>query len=258
MSALDRLAAAQKTGSKPRSRSLLPSDPPPPGASSRELMAWLTVVFHLGGDPIAAIKRWGTRDDGRLIVYLRSGKRIVWDRQAEILDNKTLVKRVILAGFADTPSYGTNDGDQISRVVIRAADVVELTDDLAETSEWARSFLEAAHHLDEVHDMRTAAGKYAGLCALRDWRRVDAYAGMPAADRAAVLHDTDGRQYVRCAAFAAHVRGMASRPVAWDALHGRMAEVGWLGPFELEQRQPAGNAKVKLHAYVVPAGWEDA
>src|SRR2546422_1725368 len=104
-----------------------------------------------------------------MVVRLRSGTRIVWDRQVEIFNADALVQRVVLTTAAETPPYSKADAQRIARVLVRAAEVVEQSDDLSESREWARSFFQTAHHLDELHDMSTAAGRYAALCALRDW-----------------------------------------------------------------------------------------
>lgn len=245
-------------GQRRKAQTLLPSNPPPAGTPSGEVLQWLTVAFALGGDPITAVTRFGRHDDAPLVIALRSGGRIRYDRQADVFNADALVRRVVLSTGAETPAYGKADTHRIAGAVVRAAEIVEQADDRAEARDWARTFLEVAHHLDELHDMDTPAGRYAGLLTLRDWRPTNAAPYATAAERAAVLHDTRGRQYVRVSAFAAHVRALAGRPISWPTLHGRMAEIGWRGGFELEQRQPRGDKKVKLHVYGVPAGWTDA
>lgn len=254
MSAVEALSQTRATTKR---RSLLPSDPPPPGTPRAQLYAWLTVAFALGADPIETVTRFGRHDDARLVIRLRSGGRIVYDRQADIFNADALVRRVVLSTGAETPGYGKPDAHRIAGAIVRAADLVEEDDDRAMARDWARSFLEAANDVGPVQDMTTPGGKYAGLSALRDWRHPDPYA--KGALSAGVLADTRGNRYVRVGAFAAYVRGeeTGGRGISWTNLHGRMIEVGWTGPYELEQRQPQGTQKVKLHAYIVPAGWED-
>lgn len=255
MSALEALSAqAAQAGGK--RRSLLPSDPPPPGSGRGQLHGWLTVALALGADPIDRVTRFGQHDDARLVVVLQSGKRIVYDRQADVFNADALTRRVILSGTgAEIPSYGKADAQRIAGALVRAAELVEEADDRSQARDWAHSFLAAASVIGSPQDMSTPMGRYAALCGLRDWRHPDPRA--EGADAAGVLTDTRGNRYVRVGIFAAYVRGDGGRGVAWATLHGRMLEIGWTGPFELEQRQPKGTAKAKLHAYIIPAGWED-
>ena len=106
-------------------------------------------------------------------------------------------------------------------------------------------------------DMSSPEGRYRALRALLEWRHPEGYPGMSVAQRAAVVRDTHGMLHVRVSQFAAHVRAIAGKPVPWEALHSRMSEVGWLYPRELQQRQPRGDGKVKLHLYRVPPAWDD-
>lgn len=251
-----RESAIGAPAARAKRKSLLPAPPPPVGAPQAELTAWLTVALALDADAVANTTRYGRHDDARLVITLRSGRRVVYDRQADIFNADALVRRVVLSTGAATPPYGKADAQAIAGALVRSADLVEQDDDRAEAREWARTFLEAAIEVTPEHDLSTPAGRYAGLMALRDWHRAHLEPWMSAAERAAVLRDVEGHRYMRVSAFAAHVRGIAGRPIAWGALHGRMAEIGWQGPHELEQRQPAGDQKVKLHVYVVPASWE--
>lgn len=244
-------ATAKKRGS-----SQLPS--PAPGAEqpASDQLEWLTIALGLADDPVVEVTRFGRRDDARLVLTVRTGDRVVYDHQADIFKPDVLVRRVVLVKGATLPSYTKADAQAIATVLVRVADLTQDDDDRAETRDWARSFLDAAHRI-ECDEMSTPQGRYAGLAQLRAGRPGphNPYPGPPA-ERAAVLLDVaSGKRYLRTSHFGAHVRWVAGHPISWATLHSRMAEIGWAND-ELEQRQPRGDDKVKLHAYIVPAGWD--
>ncbi len=241
---------------KTKRRTLLPSPPPAAGTPAQELKAWLSGVLGLGNDPIADLQRFGRHDDAPVVVTLRSGLRIAYPRQADTFNPDVLVRRVILVTGAEVPPYARADALAIASAFVRAAELRGEDDDRAEARELGRSFLHEATQL-APEDMSTPEGRYGGLRALLGWRHPEPTPWLTVAQRAAVLVDHEGAQYVRVGEFAAHVRGIAGHAVPWKTLHGRMAEVGWDYPSELQQRQPRGTAKVKAHVYRVPAGWDD-
>jgi hypothetical protein len=125
-------------------RTLLPSPTPPAGSPAPELMGWLTVALGLGGDPIVGVTRFGRHDDARLVATLRSGQRVVYDRQADCFNADTLVRRVILVAGAEVPSYARADALVIAATLVRAADLIDEGDDRAEARDWGRTFLDEA------------------------------------------------------------------------------------------------------------------
>jgi hypothetical protein len=238
-------------------RTLLPSPAPLAGAPAEELMGWLTVALGLGGDPVAQVMRYGRHDDARLVATLRSGLRVVFDRQAEMFSADVLVRRVVLATGAEVPPYQRGDAFTIAATLVRAADLVGEDDDRTEARDWALTFLHAATELLPREDMGSPAGRYAGLCRLRDWKHPEALPWMTVAERSAMLPATNGSTYVRVSDFAAHVRQMAGRSMDWGLLHSRMREIGWEHLGRLEQRQPHGSSKVKLTVFRLPPNWDD-
>ena len=276
MSAIDDLAALQSSRRNGSNRSLLPSEPPGPGAAPEDLMGWLTVAFALGADPVADITRFGRHDDCRLVITTRAGRRIVFERQADVFSADILVRRVVLATAADVPSYQRGDAFKIAGALVRAADLACEDDDRSEARDWARTFLAAVTPLTAV-DMSTPEGRFTGLVALRGWSHPDPQPWRTVAERSAVLPSIVGDLYIRVSDFAAHVRQMrGGSPLSWNALHTRLVEIGWDQAREYEQRRPRGyvdqerarpyvkvgradpeNAsKAKLHIYRVPVGWD--
>lgn len=255
------LAAKRSESAGRKPRTLLPSPAPDAGASPAELAAWITVSLALGADPLERAVRYGRHDDARMVLTLRSDARIVFERQAEAFDPRTLVRRVVLATGATVPTYGASDAQTIATALVRAADLLDEDDDRNEARELGRTFLTGAErNTITVADASTPAGRYEALCALTRWKPGDdvpPYA--PACERAAVVLDAaSGVRLVRTSDVAAHVRQQIGRPLSWPALHGRMVEVGWEHRGQVEQRQPKGHARVKVHAYAIPAGWEHA
>ncbi len=242
---------------QPKRRTLLPSTAPAAGIAPQELMQWLTIVLGLGGDPIVGVTRFGRHEDNRLVVTTRSGGRIVFDRQAEMFSADVLVRRVVLATGAEVPPYQRGDAFTIAATLVRAADLVCEDDDRTEARDWALTFLHAATELLPREDMGSPAGRYAGLCRLLDWKHPDVTPWMTVAERSAVLPARDGSTYVRVNDFAAHVRQMAGRSMAWGLLHSRMREIGWEHLGRLEQRQPHGSSKAKLNVFRLPPDWDD-
>ncbi len=243
-------------GRKPRS--LLPSPPPGEAAPAGEHIAWLTVVLGQGADPIERVDRYGRSPDARMVAVLRSGRRITFPRQADAFDARKLRQTVKIATRARFPHYGPGDAEVIAGAFLDAADVLDQTDDRAEASEWAATFLDAARpNTVELPAMATAAGKYAALRGLADWQvpsHVEPYA--PPAERSVIGQTADGTRLVRTGDFARHVRALTGTSIAWATLHSRMTEIGWEHRGKVQQRQPGGHGRVGVHIYAIPAGWD--
>jgi hypothetical protein len=258
-----------------KSRSLLPSPAPAAGASREELMAWATVVLGLGSDPIVNVTRFGRHEDARMVLTLKSGQRIVFERQADVFDPPTLRRRIIIATSATIPHYGGADVQTIATALLRLAELASEDDDRGEALEWADAFLAASErNTFDVATIATAAGRYEALGVLNtdiatiataagrkalgvpvDWAPPDIQA--PAAERSIVVRDAQtGTRLVRTSDFAAHVRGMTVRPISWAALHSRMVEIGWEHRGQVEQRQPNGHGRLKAHVYAIPPSWD--
>ena len=241
-------------------KTLLPSDPPPAGAGHDELKAWSTVAIGLGADPIETEIRFGRHEDARVVITLKSGQRIVFDRQADVVDAPTLRRRIIIATGASIPHYGSADVQTIATVLMRLAEVAADDDDRDEALEWAHSFLTAAQrNIIDVATLATPAGRYEALSALANWKPpADLAPYTPAAERAVIVRDAQtGARLVRTNDLAAHVRGMTGRPVSWGALNSRMREIGWAHRGQVQQRQPNGQGKVKARIYAIPGDWEN-
>jgi hypothetical protein len=241
-----------------RGKSLLPSAPPPPGSSRDEERAWLTVALHLGADPLAAVERYGGHRDARTVAVTESERRITFDCAADMFDPAKLVQVVMTATGAQLPTYNRADAQQIAGSMIRLSDLLAEDDLRGEAAEWGATFLAgAARNRVDVTDLASPTGRWEALSVLARWTppaELPSYA--PAAERAALLCDQSGAMMVRTSDFGAHARHMAGRPISWASLHGRMTEVGWQHPGELQQRQPNGQGKRKARVYVVPPGWE--
>lgn len=253
------LRAAKGESKARKSRSLLPLPPPEPGADRDQFAAWLTVALGLGADPIARAERFGRHEDARMVIVLRSKQRITFERQADAFDARRLVRVIVTATGAIVPPYAYSDALQIASAIVRLAETLADDDGRAEAAEWGRQFLDGARrNAITVDGIDTAAGRYSALSALVNWTPpTDLPPYTPAAERAALIVDSShGTRLLRVSAFAAHVRGLAGRPLSWPALHGRMVEVGWEHRGEVEQRQPGAHGRVKVHVYAVPGGWE--
>lgn len=256
----EQAAVAAEGGTVTRKRrSMLPSNPPGADTGETALAAWVTVALGLGGDPIAGVIRYGKHEDARMVLSLRSGQRIVFDRQADAFDAATLRRRLIIATGATIPHYQSADVQTIATALMRLGEVVAEDDDRAEAREWASSFLVVAErNMIDVASLGTPAGRWEALSVLARW---EAPADLPpyalAAERAVIVRDATGKRLVRTSDVAAHVRGQTGRPISWPSLHSRMVEIGWEHPGEVQQRQPGGSSKLKARVYVVPAGWED-
>lgn len=248
-------------GNKPKARAkratttLLDSKPPPSTASHEVAAAWLTAALRVQRDPVAKVERYGSHEDARTVIILRSGLRITFDRARDLFDPHVLVRRVVIATTASVPPYGYPDTVQIATVTVALSELAAESDLRDEASEWADDFLAiAARNTIEVDEMKTPAGRWRALSNLRDWTPpLDLPPYAPAADRSVILLDTrTGTRYVRTSDFAAHVRGHHGVRVAWGDLHSRMVEIGWRHLGEVQQRQPGGSGRVKNHLYAIP------
>ena len=245
----------QAQRAKAKSRSLLPSPPPAPGAPAGELAAWLTAALGLGADPVVGVTRFGRDAEARLVVNLRSGERVTFERSADVFHADMLARGVILRTSAVVPPYQRGDVHHLASAIVRLADVAADTDDRDEARDWGSTFLDDAQPLTG-HNMSTPTGRYAALCALRDHRSAEPeYAATPA-ERSAVVVDATGERLVRCTDFVAHVRALVVRPLPERTLYSRMTEVGWEHAGRLQQRQPQGHLTARVRALVVPAAWD--
>jgi len=56
-----------------------------------------TERLDLTSDPVVEVKRWGRHEDSRLVITLRSQRRIVFDRARDAFEPVVLKRRVVLA-----------------------------------------------------------------------------------------------------------------------------------------------------------------
>lgn len=267
MSGRDQLRDVQNvqsinSGSGPRRKSLLPSDPPEAGASQIELAAWATVALGLGGDPIASATRYGRHLDARMTVTLKSGQRITFERQGDVFDPRKLTQTVIASTGAGMPHYGPADGQKIATALVRLSDLAVEDDERAEAIDWAESFLAgAAENTFHVATFTTPEGRWEALSIIAKFKPPDGVSPhAPAAARSLIVQDADGRRLVRVSDVAAHVRGETGRPISWHALQSRMVEIGWESRGQIQQRKPGvgrNGLKLKARVYAIPAGWEE-
>ena len=246
---------AEAPSRKPKT---LLSSSPPLGAGSAELQAWVTVVLGLGADPVSDVIRFGRHEDARMVITLKSGARIVFDRQAEVFDAPILRRRVIIATGTTIPYYGPADVQTIATALMQMSELAAEDDDRHEARDWADSFLAAAsRNVIDVSDFGTPEGRWEALNVLISWKTPpDLQPYAPAAERAVIVKDTTGKRIVRTSDLAAHVRGQTGKPIVWASLHSRVIEIGWEHPGQVQQRQPNGHGKVKARIYAIPPGWE--
>lgn len=254
---------AEKPPAKPaKSRSLLPSPEPEPGASTDELLGWTTVSTALGDDPIVGIVRHGTAKDARMVINLRSGARIVFDEQDEAFDPRRLVRAVKRAvPRATIPVYtSAADAQAIASAMLRAADVLAADDDRDEARGWARSFCQLARcNVQPVENLTAPEARFNAIAMMMRWNpQRDPEAGLPPAAYAILIEADDGTTWLRTSDFKQHVASEGAR-MSWAKLNGRMLDVGWVLRGEVEQRMPGagrGGQKVKCHVWEVPAEWD--
>lgn len=248
----------ETSGSKRKStRSQLASPPPGKGASQEEFASWLTTNLKLDDDPVVATEQYGRHEDARLVLLLHSGQRITFERAQDAFDAARLVRVVMIATGTQIPVYTKPDAHQIAWAIIRLATMYAEDDARSEAREWGRTFLASAEpNTFEVADTGTAAGRYEALAIFHGWKS-DASQFTPAAERAAlVLDDRTGTRWARTSDVGAHVRGALGAGIKWGTLHSRMVEVGWEHLREVQQRQPKGRGKLKVHLYAIPPGWD--
>jgi len=254
------LQAAAKGKPATRGKSLLPSPPPDPDGSTREeKRAWLTDALHLGADPLGSVERYGKHVDARTVLVTESARRITFERAADIFDASKLVQVVMTATGAQLPPYNKADAQQIAGSVIRLSDLLAEDDLRGEAIGWGQSFLDgAAANAIDASDFASPEGRWEVLCLLTMWKPTEELPPhAPAVMRSPLVIDgATGTRILRTSDFAAHARGEAGRPMKWEALHGRMVEVGWDHRGEVEQRQPRGQGRRRCHVYAVAAGWE--
>ena len=255
-----RRQAEEAEPTKRTKRSLLPSDAPDRTATQDQLAAWATVTLGVGDDPITGATRYGRHLDARMVVTLRSGHRITFERQGDIFDARRLMQTIVAHTGAEMPYYGPADAQKIATTLVRLSELAVNDDERDEARDWAESFLSRAQRNTlDVATFATPEGRWEALSVIDGFRApTDVPAFAPAAERAVIVRDSTGRRLARTSDVGAHVRGESGRPISWAALHARMVEIGWEHRGEIQQRQPGGHRKLKAHVYAIPAGWEDA
>ncbi|MFA9270791.1 MAG: hypothetical protein ACEQSX_08530, partial [Baekduiaceae bacterium] len=208
----------------------------------------VTEALDLRRDPIAEVKRWGRHEDSSLVVTLRSGRRIVFDRARDVFDARILKRRVVLATDGEAnPTLSRAAAEQVAVTLIRLASVTADHDDRDEASDWADRFLaEQAGVMPVVADFSTPAGRYEVLGIIQGGSAL------------VVLDASTGARIVSVSAMARFVRAGGGPPIAWETLHSRLQQVGWQHLGEVQQRQPRGRDKRKAHLYRVPPEDDDA
>jgi hypothetical protein len=235
MTGIEDLAALQRNGSEPV-----------------DLIAEVSTQLDLGGDPIAAIKRWGRHEDSRLVITLKSGQRIVFDRARDVFEPAIVKRRVVLAtdGNASPKTLKKPAAEDLAVKIVRLANIAQAVDDRDEARDWAGTFLEGREaNTVDVGDYSTPEGRWETLCIF----------GVHKAT--VVVRDVaSGALLVRVSDMASHVRAMLGTGIGWEILHSRLSEVGWRHLGEVQQRQPRGPLKRKthLHAVTPEGGDEDA
>jgi hypothetical protein len=211
-------------------------------ASARAVTRAVTHALGLDADPIAEVKRWGRHEDSRLVVTLRSGRRIVFDHARDVFEVRMLKRRVVLAtdGQAN-PTFKRGEAENVAVELIRLANVTADHDDRVEAADWADRFLcEHETRMPEVADFSTVAGRYEVLSIIQSRRA------------AVVLDVSTGARIVSVSAMGRFVRSEGGPPISWSTLHSRLEEVGWRHLGEVQQRQPSGRGRRKARVYLAP------
>ncbi len=209
-----------------RSRSLLPSPPPDPGADREQVAAWLTVALGLGGDPVQRAERYGRHEDARMVVVLRSNQRVVFERQADAFDARRLVRVVVTATGAIVPPYAYADGLQVASAMVRLAETLADDDGRTEAAEWCVSFLDGARRNTITVDwIDTPAGRFAALTALVNWTPPSRPAALHAGCRACRAGPGPGDRHP--APPRQRVRRACARGSRVDLCPGRRCMAGW-------------------------------
>ena len=243
-----------------RAKSKLPSDPPEQDVTTTVLAAWTSIALGLGGETaIDSAVRYGRHLDARMVLTLRSGQRVTFDRQGDIFEPRKLTQNVIAATGATIPHYQAADAQKIATALIRMSDLAAEDDDRAEAHDWADTFLAAANrNTIDVASFTSPEGRWEALTVLTNWKTPD---DLPhwaePAERAVIIRDGTGRRLVRVNDVGAHVRGQSGRPIPWPSLHSRMVEIGWEHRGQIQQRNPNGTGKLKARVFAIPADWDD-
>ena len=195
-------------------------------------------------NPVAEVKRWGAHEDSRLVITLRDGTRIVFDRARDVFEAPIVRRRVALATNGAAVPNPKAKAVEVAVRIIRLASIEQAADDRDEAAAWADDFLEAhARTVVDVATFSSAAGKREVLSAIRSGRSVVRVA------------DT-GDLYVSVSPFGAHVRSVFGVQISWSALHSRMVEIGWDHLGQVAQRSGIGAGILKARLYRVPPAAE--
>jgi hypothetical protein len=247
---------------KTRRGSALRSVPPPAGATTGELLGWLTEQLRLPS-PAVRVRRYGATSDSPVAVSLEDGRRLRFDTAGDLLSPTRLVQVVIFALGADAPQLPTftkADAQDVDIVAVRASEAVEAHDARTETADWQDQVLRICQAVHQG-DYTDPAARWAALSWLAGVPDFDPRAGRLAFEdahyRAPMLVWADGSAYLRVADVERYVRGFLHQPGTTGQLVGRMKEAGWEHRRAEARRPGAGRGRtatdrVRVSVFVVP------
>jgi hypothetical protein len=208
-------------------------------------------VLGLGADRVVRVWRPDASGESPLTAELASGRRLRWERQADMLKPRELVFPVLAVGLGPKKPLLGAQAQEVYRAFVGACNTLESLDALDEATEWLEGFQTVAAPLT----VRAGSDDAQAFAVLQDFRDVETLASqvMRRSDALSppVLVDLT-HKYVRRADLAAYVRAIHHVNISWRALTGRVAEVGW-EPADLQRWEPdvpRGEAQhVRVRAY---------
>jgi hypothetical protein len=187
-------------------------------------------ILGIGGDPIVAAWRESAHADAPLTAQLRSGRRLHWERQRDLLAPDTLVLPVVLASGLSALDKPLTKAQALTcaKALANLAQTFEEHDERAEMAELIDGFLEGRRVVEEAMGEQTNWRR--ALLGLRAFRALAVTEeGIPEWRIAPVLLDTDsGTRYVRTLDVADYIRKGRRLTISWPALNARLAAVGWI------------------------------
>lgn len=219
--------------------------------------ARLTTALNADHDPVVNVVRLGLHEDAALIVTLRSGAEIRFERQAEMFLPDAIARRASLVGLR--VKLVTKAGalafaqDLIAQATVQAETSVRL-ENRAMLRRFLFGVLTAGHV--ELFASDDSAARFRAFDQMQRYLiGPDGYT--PAIARAVALVDSvTGTRYLRVTDFALFVREERGKGASYPVLHSLALEAGWLWHGELVQRGP-GDVRARINPYLVLHGWED-
>lgn len=198
------------------------------GKSEKQLppLAKAEQLLGLGDDHFRHVWRPTSADEAPLTAETAAGVCLRWKRQRDMLKPAELAFPALALGLGPQKPLTLKQAHEVYRALVGACETLERVDSLTEAQEWVEGFLAITTPL-LIRPKFDAAETFVVLQDFRDMealsdqvrRRTDHWTPPALVDQT--------HRFVRRADLATYIREAHHTRISYEALTGRVAEIGW-------------------------------